>query len=62
MFLSLPQDFEVFDPSTGADLGSIDTTDTVTNLLGLTNTAFTVEVSPLPTVEAWGPADGGIGV
>jgi hypothetical protein len=51
------QDFEVFDPSTGADLGSIDTTDTVTNLLGLTNTAFTVEsVTPatgdtdLPTV------------
>ena len=47
------QDFEVFDPSTGADLGSIDTTDTVTNLLGLTNTAF--------TVESVTPADGGSG-
>jgi hypothetical protein len=36
------QDFEVFNPSTGADLGSIDTTETVSNLLGLTNASFTV--------------------
>jgi hypothetical protein len=37
-----PQSFEVFAPSTGTDLGSIDTGETVTNLLGLTNTEFTV--------------------
>jgi hypothetical protein len=36
------QDFEVFSLSTGADLGSIDTSETVTNLLGMTNTEFTV--------------------
>jgi hypothetical protein len=53
------QDFEVFNPSTGADLGSIDTTETVSNLLGLTNAEFTVtsdtaasggSASNLPTV------------
>ncbi len=38
-----PQNFEVFGPSTGTDLGSIDTNETVTNLLGLANTEFTVE-------------------
>ncbi len=38
-----PQNFEVFSPSTGTDLGSIDTNETVTNLLGLANTEFTVE-------------------
>jgi hypothetical protein len=37
-----PQNFEVFNPSTSADLGSIDTNETVTNLLGLTNAEFTV--------------------
>jgi hypothetical protein len=37
-----PQNFEVFGPSTGTDLGSIDTNETVTNLLGLANTEFTV--------------------
>ena len=37
-----PQDFEVFSPSNGADLGSIDTNETVSNLLGLTNAEFTV--------------------
>jgi hypothetical protein len=37
-----PQHFEVFAPSTGTDLGSIDTNETVTNLLGLANTEFTV--------------------
>jgi hypothetical protein len=54
-----PQDFEVFDPSTGADLGSIDTNETVTDLLGFTNAEFTVtsdnaadggSASALPTV------------
>ena len=37
-----PQDFAVFNSSTGADLGSIDTNETVTSLLGLTNAEFTV--------------------
>jgi hypothetical protein len=37
-----PQSFEVFAPSTGTDLGSIATGETVTDLLGLTNTEFTV--------------------
>jgi hypothetical protein len=54
-----PQSFEVFDPTTGADLGSVDTSETVTDLLSLVNSAFTVEnvaeadgesASDLPTV------------
>jgi hypothetical protein len=54
-----PQSFEVFAPSTGTDLGSIGTNETVTDLLGLTNTEFTVtsdaaaaggSASDLPTV------------
>src|SRR3984885_2453841 len=54
-----PQSFEVLAPSTGTDLGSIDTNETVTNLLGLTNSEFTVDsdtaaaggtASDLPTV------------
>ena len=36
------QDFEVFDPTSGADLGSIDTNETVTSLFGLINAEFTV--------------------
>src|SRR5277367_3497419 len=36
------QDFEVFDPTSGADLGSIDTNETVASLFGLTNAEFTV--------------------
>jgi hypothetical protein len=53
------QNFEVFDPSTGADLGSVDTHETVTSLFGLTNAEFTVasdtaaaggSASDLPTV------------
>jgi hypothetical protein len=36
------QNFEVFDPSTGADLGSIDTNETVMSLFGFTNAEFTV--------------------
>src|SRR3984885_4973233 len=34
------QDFEVFDPTSGTDLGSIDTHETVTSLFGLTNAEF----------------------
>jgi hypothetical protein len=51
-----PQSFEVFAPSTGTDLGSIGTNETVTDLLGLTNTEFTVtsddggSASDLPAV------------
>jgi hypothetical protein len=54
-----PQNFEVFDPSTGTDLGSIDTNETVSSLFGLTNAEFTVDsdtaaaggtASDLPTV------------
>jgi hypothetical protein len=54
-----PQSFEVFAPSTDTDLGSIATGETVTDLLGLTNTEFTVSTvapatgdsaSDLPTV------------
>ena len=37
-----PQSFEIYDPTTGADLGSIATNETLTNLLGLTNAEFTV--------------------
>jgi hypothetical protein len=37
-----PQSFEVFDPSGGADLGSISTGETVTDLFGLINSEFTV--------------------
>ena len=53
------QDFEVFDPTSGTDLGSIDTNETVASLFGLTNAEFTVtsdtaaaggSASDLPTV------------
>src|ERR1700734_3452715 len=43
--LGLPlasQDFEVFNPTSGADLGSIQGNETVTELFGLTNAEFTV--------------------
>jgi hypothetical protein len=51
------QDFEVFNPSTGVDLGSIQGNETVTSLFGLTNAEFTVAsgtpadgaTTPLPT-------------
>jgi hypothetical protein len=36
------QDFEVYDPSAGTDLGSVDTSETVTSLFGLTNAEFTI--------------------
>ena len=54
-----PQNFEVFDPTTDADLGSIDANETVSSLFGLTNAEFTVDSdtaaaggsdSSLPTV------------
>ncbi len=52
------QDFEVYNPSTGADLGSIEGNETVASLFGLTNAEFTVEsgtaadgaTTALPTV------------
>jgi hypothetical protein len=53
------QDFEVFDPTSGTDLGSIGTNETVASLFGLTNAEFTVtsdtaatggSASDLPTV------------
>ncbi|OBG04488.1 hypothetical protein [Mycolicibacter sinensis] len=50
------QEFEVFDPADGADLGSINTSVVVANLAGFTNTQFTVVGAPpatdvpLPTV------------
>jgi hypothetical protein len=43
--LGLPlaqQDFEIFDPSTHADLGSIEGNETIASLFGLTSTDFTV--------------------
>ena len=49
----------MFDPTSGTDLGSIDTNETVTSLFGLTNAEFTVasdtpaaggSASDLPTV------------
>jgi hypothetical protein len=46
-----PQNFDVFDPTSGADLGSIGTGQTVTDLFGLINSEFTVVDST--------PADGG---
>ncbi len=53
------QNFEVYDPSTGAELGSVDTNESVSNLFGLTNAEFVVtgdsaaaggSSSDLPTV------------
>jgi len=38
-----PQNFDVFDPTSGTDLGSIGTGETVTDLLGMINSEFTVE-------------------
>jgi hypothetical protein len=50
-----PQSFDVYDGtgSSATELGSIETNETVTNLLGLTNTEFTVEsVDPATGVDA----------
>ena len=38
-----PQTFDVFDPTSGSDLGSINTGETVTDLFGMINSEFTVE-------------------
>ena len=57
-----PQDFEVFDPTSGTDLGSIDTNETVTSLFGLTNAEFTVDSGTAAdggSVSAL-PADGSV--
>jgi hypothetical protein len=43
--LGLPlasQDFEVFDPTSGTDLGSVEGNETIASLFGLTSTEFTV--------------------
>jgi hypothetical protein len=48
------QSFEVFDPSTGADLGTSATNVTVTSLLGLTNTEFTVTGFPAADLPSSG--------
>jgi hypothetical protein len=57
-----PQSFDVFDPTTGVDLGSIDTGETVTDLFGLINSEFTVmDVSPAGNVtDADLPAVGSV--
>ena len=53
------QNFEVYDPSTGTDLGGVDTNESVSDLFGLTNAEFVVtgdsaaaggSTSDLPTV------------
>ena len=55
------QDFEVFDPSTGADLGSIDTTDTDELVGSDQHRVHRRECHPCRRWK-WGPADSGIGV
>jgi hypothetical protein len=47
------QDFNVYDPATGAELGSIDGNETVTSLFGFTNSEFTVaSATPADGVDA----------
>jgi hypothetical protein len=47
------QDFEVYNPSTGADLGSVDTNDSASDIFGLTNAEFTVtSVDPTGSATA----------
>ena len=38
----LTQDFNVYDPTSGTELGSIEGNETIASLFGLTNTEFTV--------------------
>ena len=38
---SLTQDFNVYDPTSGTELGSIEGNETIASLFGLTNTEFT---------------------
>jgi hypothetical protein len=55
------QGFEVFNPTTGADLGNITGYETVTNLLGFTNTEFVVEPgSGDATIPAGLPSEGSV--
>jgi hypothetical protein len=55
------QDFEVYNPSTGADLGSIEGNETVASLLGLTNAEFTVEGgTPADGATTALPTDGSV--
>ena len=56
------KDFEVFNPTSGTDLGSIDTNETVTSLFGLTNAEFTVASDTPAAGGGVGAADGGIGL
>ena len=60
-----PQDFNVYD-GTGAsatEVGSIIGNEDVTDLLGLTNTEFTVaSVTPARRRQCFGPSDSGIGL
>jgi hypothetical protein len=60
--LGLPlaqQDFEVYNPTTGADLGSIQGNETITSLFGLTNGEFTVAGST-PIGDATLPTEGSV--
>jgi hypothetical protein len=59
-FLALaPQNFEVYDGTT--DLGSIATSENVSNILGFTNTSFTVtDVTPIGDATTGLPTDGTI--
>jgi hypothetical protein len=55
------QDFEVFDPTTGTDLGSIQGNETVTSLFGLTNAEFTVASdTPADGATTALPTDGSV--
>ena len=59
-----PQDFNVYD-GTGAsatEVGNITTSEDVTNLLGLTNTEFTVATVTAAAVQCRGSAVSGIGL
>ena len=55
------QDLEVYDPSTGADLGSIEGNETVTSLFGFTNAEFTVASgTPADGATTALPTDGSV--
>jgi hypothetical protein len=55
------QDFEVFDPTSGDDLGSIQGNETVTSLFGLTNAEFTVASgTPADGATTALPTDGSV--
>ncbi len=62
--LGLPlatQDFEVYNPTSGADLGSIQGNETVSSLFGLTNAEFTVASgTPADGATTALPTDGSV--